>query len=344
MKKKYKRNQNKRSQKISQYILSWAKKIKAVKILGGKCEMCGEKHIAKLCFHHFDNKNKDEEIGNMLGGRWSLIESELVKCQLLCYNCHGELHDNLLDKNDNLIKMARMNKNILLNYKNQIKCQKCDYDKNLKCLDFHHINAKDKLFEISTFIRKMVCEDNIIPSNIKEELDKCIVVCKNCHKFEHFNVEKFNIYKPKILKKCNTMREQLIPINREEVKKLYESGIKQIDIAKKFNISKGGISEIIHSFGYGKSYKKINREKFLYYHNKGKIASEIANLLKCSTCSIYELYKVYNLKPNKPIIKNIKYIVKCVESGMSFMEIGKTLDLSRTAIRKRYNRYKSELK
>jgi transposase-like protein len=55
------------------------------------------------------------------------------------------------------------------------KCD-CGYDKNLACLDFHHIDPTIKLFELSV---------NAMSSKSMKELEseakKCKLVCRNCH-------------------------------------------------------------------------------------------------------------------------------------------------------------------
>jgi transcription elongation factor Elf1 len=47
------------------------------------------------------------------------------------------------------------------------------------CLDFHHTNSK--LDNISDLVRKAVSMDVM-----KAELNKCIIVCANCHRKIHF--------------------------------------------------------------------------------------------------------------------------------------------------------------
>ena len=54
------------------------------------------------------------------------------------------------------------------------KCQICGYNKSVYSMDFHHENGEDKSFNISTISTSAW-------SKIKKELDKCILVCKNCH-------------------------------------------------------------------------------------------------------------------------------------------------------------------
>lgn len=60
------------------------------------------------------------------------------------------------------------------------KCVKCDYDKYIDCLEFHHLDPNKKEFDISN---KGWCLDKL-----KIELDKCILVCNRCHKEIHADI------------------------------------------------------------------------------------------------------------------------------------------------------------
>ena len=53
-------------------------------------------------------------------------------------------------------------------------CKLCGYNKSHRGLTFHHINPEGKLFDLA---------DNIFKpwSEIQIELDKCILLCMNCH-------------------------------------------------------------------------------------------------------------------------------------------------------------------
>lgn len=65
-----------------------------------------------------------------------------------------------------------------LEYKGGARCSICGYDKYIGALEFHHVNPDEKEFSFSK-MRSYNFE------RVKPELDKCIVVCSNCHKELH---------------------------------------------------------------------------------------------------------------------------------------------------------------
>ena len=58
-------------------------------------------------------------------------------------------------------------------------CQICGYDKCLEALEFHHIASDEKDFSISDkgYTRSW--------EKIQKELEKCMLVCANCHREIH---------------------------------------------------------------------------------------------------------------------------------------------------------------
>ncbi len=60
-----------------------------------------------------------------------------------------------------------------LEYKGN-KCEKCGYNKCKRALHFHHTNPSEKDFSLGTYRCRSW-------ETIKAELDKCILVCANCH-------------------------------------------------------------------------------------------------------------------------------------------------------------------
>lgn len=57
------------------------------------------------------------------------------------------------------------------------KCQICGYDKCPAALDFHHVDGREKDFEISG---RMAWS-----KALEEELAKCTLLCSNCHREVH---------------------------------------------------------------------------------------------------------------------------------------------------------------
>lgn len=70
-------------------------KLKAVNYLGGKCAICGyDSCVEALEFHHINPEEKEFAISGKFNISWEKLKHELDKCQLLCANCHRELHSN----------------------------------------------------------------------------------------------------------------------------------------------------------------------------------------------------------------------------------------------------------
>jgi len=75
---------------------------------------------------------------------------------------------------------ARLLKHKLIEYKGN-KCELCGYNKCEGALHFHHLNPQEKDFTIS--------QRNLGLTNLEEfykEVDKCILVCANCHAEIHY--------------------------------------------------------------------------------------------------------------------------------------------------------------
>lgn len=72
-----------------------ARKHELIMLKGGKCEICGySKNYAALSFHHLDPTQKELSLDarTLSGSRMEILKDEVSKCQLLCQNCHMEIH------------------------------------------------------------------------------------------------------------------------------------------------------------------------------------------------------------------------------------------------------------
>ena len=73
----------------------------------------------------------------------------------------------------------KLNKQILINTFGK-KCQICGYDDCPAALEFHHLNPKNKEFNISKIAGK-----NTLSYKDIQEICGCILVCANCHREIH---------------------------------------------------------------------------------------------------------------------------------------------------------------
>lgn len=89
-----------------------------------------------------------------------------------CYNCAPHEDDNCSHAQAVTIK-RRAIKNMLIAYKGG-KCERCGYNKTSRALEFHHLNPEEKDFEISKVLTRNI-------QSLKDEVDKCILLCSNCH-------------------------------------------------------------------------------------------------------------------------------------------------------------------
>ena len=89
-----------------------------------------------------------------------------------CKKCHN---DYSMSRQKNVKKQA-------VEYKGN-KCQICLYDKCINALEFHHRDPSEKEFTIAEL-------KNSSFNKLKNELDKCLLVCSNCHREIHAGITK----------------------------------------------------------------------------------------------------------------------------------------------------------
>jgi len=71
------------------------RKLKLLSMNGNKCFHCGySKDYAALTFHHLNPEEKENQLDmrKLSNSTWDWCLSEASKCQVLCFNCHMELH------------------------------------------------------------------------------------------------------------------------------------------------------------------------------------------------------------------------------------------------------------
>lgn len=213
--------------------LAWAKKLMGIRLLGGKCS-CGVCNPLVLDFHHVDH-NKEKFINNIRHRRWASIKAELSKCIVICSNCHMELHFDECKNTDNRKRLLKLK---LLKIKGQLKCEKCGYDKPCS-LDFHHYG--EKKFEISSYIFDRL---DIPWEEVLIEIESCSILCRNCHHIEHYSAY-FDKIKDIVENKISRYKERPPAVDRDTVFKLVDSGLSQVEVARKLDCCKSTICMIV---------------------------------------------------------------------------------------------------
>lgn len=82
-------------------------------------------------------------------------------------------------------------KKALIDYKGG-KCIACGYYKSINSLSFHHLDPSKKDFEISG-------KHCLSLDKLKREVDKCVLLCLNCHSEVHSGVLKLSSIDPSFL-------------------------------------------------------------------------------------------------------------------------------------------------
>ena len=95
---------------------------------------------------------------------------------------HRDYYKNA-DRKAVIVSKNRERRAILREKVRQIKlslgCKRCGFNECSEALDFHHRNPEEKLFNIGTG-----CLASISWQRIQNEIDKCDVLCANCHRQE----------------------------------------------------------------------------------------------------------------------------------------------------------------
>ena len=86
----------------------------------------------------------------------------------------GRYKENPKRNIENVTARRKALKQRAIEYKGS-KCHLCEYSKCNDVLEFHHIDPLTKLFGLS------ISNLNKSWIKIKAELDKCVLLCANCH-------------------------------------------------------------------------------------------------------------------------------------------------------------------
>lgn len=72
------------------------RKLHLIRLLGGACKRCGYmRNHAAMAFHHRSPESKSFQLDlrHLSNRTWQRVLDEVAKCELLCSNCHLEVHN-----------------------------------------------------------------------------------------------------------------------------------------------------------------------------------------------------------------------------------------------------------
>jgi hypothetical protein len=125
------------------------------------------------------NENEFYKNSSRIEGIHSICKYCMLEYAKTYYKEHPKLKDveNARAKARFITMQSRVNK-----IKHDKGCMFCD-EKEPCCLDFHHKDKKNKIACISTLVSKKSWK------NIEIEIQKCVIVCSNCHRKLHKGIQ-----------------------------------------------------------------------------------------------------------------------------------------------------------
>lgn len=193
-----------------------------------------------------------------------------------------EVNDFLNGSNyRNLNNSRKRLKEKLVEYKGG-KCEICGYDKCITALEFHHINPDEKDFGIG-------CKNVLSFEKCKKEVDKCMLVCSNCHREIHYK-EILEKQKQEEEEEKKVFAEILNNRDKYDLKHIKNS-YKYLKYTNIFDDIKNNISrkEIFKKYHINnRTFNKFLEENGIEYSKSTKLASkptkdELIELLEHNT-------------------------------------------------------------
>jgi hypothetical protein len=104
------------------------------------------------------------------------LQSYCKACRKIAQAAYYRANKEFVKSQSRLSRRGRVNR--FTKYKQTLQCSQCD-ESYYKCLEFHHLDPSKKDFSLSVLKRDHSWD------RILEEVDKCVVLCANCHRKAH---------------------------------------------------------------------------------------------------------------------------------------------------------------
>lgn len=280
---------------------------------------------------------------------------------------------NLKKQNPDYKRPSKIKRDGLIKNKGG-KCAICNYDKNFSALHFHHINRKDKIFNIT---QKNI---DIYPwEDVLKEAEKCAIICARCHQgvetgqIEFLN-QKNNIHQIYSRTKSSTL--SYIPCsihktNNKQCKQCISYNMYHHKIRKYSNLLKChgnkccscGFNDFISGFQFHHTNPKTKEfsigAKRNSYGFEELLKESKKCVLLCANCHVevetkstdlpsdlvtsYSYYK--HLEIDKTLnLNNIDFLCSLLIFFKTKKAVSEFLKISLGTIKNRYKRYDLDLK
>ncbi|WP_435197492.1 homing endonuclease associated repeat-containing protein [Natronomonas sp. EA1] len=166
------------------------------------CSQCDEDDPACLDFHHVRGE-KELAVNKMVVQGYSAeaIHAEIEKCEILCANCHRATHQHDSDRSGLIESLSgdvrtlsptdlremlppldkRESFRVWTSlHRSGAGCRRCSTDEAVS-LDYHHPGEK------SATVSRLI-SDGCDWQTLRDEIEKCVVLCANCHRKEHYRL------------------------------------------------------------------------------------------------------------------------------------------------------------
>lgn len=148
------------------------------------CKDCNETyHYCVMEFDHLPEFKKEFNISRVSQrvGKQKLLD-EINKCDIVCSNCH-RIRTYLRKYGVNYIPKRKSTVRDWLVSLKSSPCLDCNKEYPHYVLDFDHRPDEIKLFNIAEWMKQKDKSQDAI----QKEIDKCDLLCTNCHRLRSFN-------------------------------------------------------------------------------------------------------------------------------------------------------------
>lgn len=186
------------------------------------------------------------------------------------------------------------------------KCEICGYDKCLNALEFHHVDRETKLFELN------LANFNKAFDILKIEVNKCVLVCSNCHRELHYH-ENEDRRKRFIMEHKGVKSNAIDKLDYDKILADFNNGLYQQEIAEKYNTSLSTVKRFMQKHNISRKHIKITKEQILTYCKENATYTYISEKTGYSVSAIKKyciknnlIYDIntFRKKQNLPLLKD----------------------------------------